>query len=83
VTDQRAIDVLLLKGRQDYQETMNCWKQIDHVLGITLEPQDRPQRTFLQKFYEGAIAFPFVLQRKLTLHVGKDEEAITPAASGI
>ncbi|KAF4612068.1 hypothetical protein D9613_003880 [Agrocybe pediades] len=66
VTDQRAIDVLLLKSRQDYQETMNCWKQIDHVLGITLEPQDRPQRTFLQKFYEG-----------------KDEEAITPAASGI
>ncbi|KAF9481592.1 hypothetical protein BDN70DRAFT_803054 [Pholiota conissans] len=53
VTDQRAIDVLLLKGRQDYQETMNCWKQTDHILGILLEPQDRPRRTFLQKFYEG------------------------------
>ena len=53
VTDQRAIDVLLLKGRQDYQETMNCWKQTDHVLGILLQPQDRPRRTFLQKFYEG------------------------------
>ncbi|KAF8174901.1 hypothetical protein BJ912DRAFT_931337 [Pholiota molesta] len=53
VTDQRAIDVLLLKGRQDYQETVNVWKQTDHVLGILLEPQERPRRTFLQKFYEG------------------------------
>ncbi|PPQ65021.1 hypothetical protein CVT24_008169 [Panaeolus cyanescens] len=53
VTDQRAIDVLLIKSHQDFQETMNCWKQTDHVLGILLEPQDRPQKTFLQKFYEG------------------------------
>jgi NADH dehydrogenase (ubiquinone) 1 alpha subcomplex subunit 6 len=53
VTDPRAIDVLLLKGRQDYQETMNCWKQTDHVLGILLESKDRPNQTFLQKFYEG------------------------------
>jgi NADH dehydrogenase (ubiquinone) 1 alpha subcomplex subunit 6 len=53
VTDQRAIDVLLLKGRQEYQETMNCWKQIDHIMGIMLKPQERTQRTFLQKFYEG------------------------------
>ncbi|TFK29149.1 hypothetical protein FA15DRAFT_664469 [Coprinopsis marcescibilis] len=53
ITDLRAVDVLLLKSRQDYQETMNCWKQTDHVMGILLEPQDRPQRTFLEKFYEG------------------------------
>ncbi|KAF8064032.1 hypothetical protein FPV67DRAFT_1563136 [Lyophyllum atratum] len=53
VTDQRAIDVLLHKGRQEYQETMNCWKQTDHILGILIQPQTRPQRTFLQKFYEG------------------------------
>ncbi|KAF8225350.1 hypothetical protein L208DRAFT_1408660 [Tricholoma matsutake] len=53
VTDPRAIDVLLLKNRQEYQETVNCWKQIDHVMGILLKPQDRTQRAFLQKFYEG------------------------------
>ncbi|KIL65416.1 hypothetical protein M378DRAFT_105104 [Amanita muscaria Koide BX008] len=53
VTDQRAIDVLLLKWRQEYQETVNCWKQRDHVEGILLAPQHRPQRSFLQKFYEG------------------------------
>lgn len=27
VTDLRVIDILLLKGRQEYQETMNIWKQ--------------------------------------------------------
>ncbi|KAF8889084.1 hypothetical protein BD779DRAFT_1439538 [Infundibulicybe gibba] len=53
VTDPRAIDVLLLKSRQEYQETMNCWKQTDHIMGILLQSKDRPQRTFLQKFYEG------------------------------
>ncbi|PFH47439.1 hypothetical protein AMATHDRAFT_198058 [Amanita thiersii Skay4041] len=53
VTDPRAIDVLLLKGRQDYQETLNLWKQRDHVEGILLAPQHRPHKTFLQKFYEG------------------------------
>ncbi|KAF8711497.1 hypothetical protein AX14_013240 [Amanita brunnescens Koide BX004] len=53
VTDLRAIDVLLLKGRQEYQETLNCWKQRDHVEGILLAPQYRPQKTFMQKFLEG------------------------------
>ncbi|KAG7094134.1 hypothetical protein E1B28_007746 [Marasmius oreades] len=53
VTDARAIDVLLLKSRQDFQETLNIWKMADHVNGILLNDTDRPQRTFLQKFYEG------------------------------
>ena len=47
------IDTLLLKGNQEYQETMNCWKQYDHVMGILLEPVKKPRKTFLQKFYEG------------------------------
>ncbi|TFY77024.1 hypothetical protein EWM64_g6988 [Hericium alpestre] len=68
VSDLKVIDVLALKGRQEYQETMNCWKQEPHILGMLLEPpfRDRPQRTFLQKFYEG-----------------RDEDAITPAATGL
>lgn len=53
VTDQRAIEVLLLKGQQELQETLNCWKQTDHIYGILLKSPERPQRTFLQKFYEG------------------------------
>lgn len=55
MTDKKAVDVLLLKGWQEYQETMNVWKQPDHIYGILLEDQgaSRPPRTFLQKFYEG------------------------------
>ncbi|KAF8547882.1 NdufA6 NADH-ubiquinone oxidoreductase 14.8 kDa subunit [Imleria badia] len=53
VTDPRAIEVLLHKGRLDLQETLNCWKQTDHVMGILLKVEERPQRTFLQKFFEG------------------------------
>ncbi|KAJ7456937.1 NdufA6 NADH-ubiquinone oxidoreductase 14.8 kDa subunit [Mycena latifolia] len=53
VTDLRAIDVLLLKSRQEFQETLNMWKQPDHIYGILLKRKERPSRTFLQKFYEG------------------------------
>ncbi|KAI0742786.1 NADH-ubiquinone oxidoreductase Complex1 subunit [Daedaleopsis nitida] len=53
VNDTRVIDVLIQKGRQEYQETMNCWKQLDHIMGILLQPPARPPRTFLQKFFEG------------------------------
>ncbi|KAJ2924996.1 hypothetical protein H1R20_g12104, partial [Candolleomyces eurysporus] len=51
--NQRQVDVMLLKWRQDYQETMNCWKQVDHVMGILLEVPSGKERTFLEKFYEG------------------------------
>ncbi|KAJ3727867.1 NdufA6 NADH-ubiquinone oxidoreductase 14.8 kDa subunit [Lentinula raphanica] len=67
VTDLRAINVLLLKNRQEYQETMNAWKLPDQVMGILLKPTQAPQqKTFLEKFY-----------------TGRDEEAIRPAASGV
>jgi len=57
VTDPRAIDVLIHKSRQDLQETLNCWKQTDHVLGILLKVEERPQRSFLQKFFEGVLLY--------------------------
>lgn len=34
VTDPRAIDVLLFKGRAEFQETMNYWKQKCHVMAF-------------------------------------------------
>ena len=84
VSDQRVIDVLLLKGRQEYQETMNLWKQTDHVMGILLEDKKRPQRTFLQKFYEGAYKVWTWMPGVLTmLVVGRDEDAVLPAATGL
>lgn len=84
VSDQRVIDVLLLKGRQEYQETMNLWKQTDHVMGILLEERKRPQRTFLQKFYEGACILGTRVRGVLMLLVvGRDEDAVLPAATGL
>ncbi|KAI0092291.1 NADH-ubiquinone oxidoreductase Complex1 subunit [Irpex rosettiformis] len=53
VTDLRVVNQLYLQSRQEYQETMNFWKQKEHVMGKLLLPRGRPQRTFLQKFYEG------------------------------
>jgi NADH dehydrogenase (ubiquinone) 1 alpha subcomplex subunit 6 len=54
VTDLRAINVLLLKSRQEFQETMNGWKLPDQVLGILLKPKETgPPKTFLEKFYTG------------------------------
>ncbi|KIP06394.1 hypothetical protein PHLGIDRAFT_107023 [Phlebiopsis gigantea 11061_1 CR5-6] len=53
VTDLQVLNHLLLKGRQEYQETMNFWKQREHVLGRLITPRGRPARSFLEKFYEG------------------------------
>jgi NADH dehydrogenase (ubiquinone) 1 alpha subcomplex subunit 6 len=85
VTDQRAIEVLLLKGQQELQETLNCWKQTDHIYGILLQNKERPQRTFLQKFFEGGFhCYPFDLSMPNDVpHIGRDEDAVLPAASGV
>lgn len=56
VSDPKVVDVLLLKGRQSYQETVNAWSQEPHILGILLAPKERPQRSFMEKFLEGASA---------------------------
>jgi len=53
VTDGRVIDILIAKGRMDYQETVNCWKMNDQILGQLLQLNDRPKQSFLQKFYQG------------------------------
>ncbi|CEQ41761.1 SPOSA6832_03511 [Sporobolomyces salmonicolor] len=35
VTDVEAVDILLLKGYQEYQETINCWK-MDRSVFVSL-----------------------------------------------
>ncbi|GAA6051418.1 hypothetical protein JCM3770_000509 [Rhodotorula araucariae] len=52
VTDIKAVDVLLLKGRQELQETLNCWKMDTHVLRwfANEELPPRPDN-FLDAFY--------------------------------
>ncbi|KAI0052409.1 hypothetical protein FA95DRAFT_1601784 [Auriscalpium vulgare] len=53
ITDPKVVDILIQKSRVEYQETMNCWKQEPHILGILLESRERSPRSFLEKFYEG------------------------------
>lgn len=55
IDDIRIIDRLLFKGQQQYQETMNVWMQEPHIMGILLQPQERRQKSFLEKFYEVSI----------------------------
>lgn len=91
MTDQRAIDVLVHKSRLEFQETMNLWKQNDHVLGILLADEGpKEPKTFLQKFYEGGLV-PFSsnfvvciltdIETGISL-LGRDEDAVLPAATG-
>ncbi|KAJ1965443.1 ndufa6 NADH-ubiquinone oxidoreductase subunit [Dipsacomyces acuminosporus] len=54
VSDPRAIDVLLFKGRVEFEETYNVWKQYSHVLRYFDANEKDPQSTkFLDKFIEG------------------------------
>ena len=82
VSDIRVIDKLALRGRQEYQETMNIWKQNDHILGTLLQVTARPPRTFLEKFYEGKFALALAISA-LTPSSGRDEDQVLPAATGL
>ncbi|KAL7419702.1 ndufa6 NADH-ubiquinone oxidoreductase subunit [Cryptotrichosporon argae] len=54
ITDLSVIDILLHKNQQEYQETMNCWKQEPHLMHWFKRYDDPPPpQTFLDKFYAG------------------------------
>ncbi|KAG8924403.1 hypothetical protein FRC03_002888 [Tulasnella sp. 419] len=53
VDDPAVIDVLVQKGRQDFQEVMNAWQQESHILGVLLIDKSKEPKSFLQHFYEG------------------------------
>ncbi|KAJ2556547.1 ndufa6 NADH-ubiquinone oxidoreductase subunit [Coemansia sp. RSA 1933] len=54
VSDPRVIDVLLLKGRMEYEETYNVWKQYSHVLRyFDANEKDAEAAGFVNKFIEG------------------------------
>ncbi|KAJ3296380.1 hypothetical protein BCR33DRAFT_713870 [Rhizoclosmatium globosum] len=55
VSDLQTIDVLIYKGRTEYEETMNYWKQATHVMRFFDAPraEDVKPTDFLGRFYAG------------------------------
>ncbi|KAI9023774.1 hypothetical protein CLU79DRAFT_748126 [Phycomyces nitens] len=47
-------DILLARGHMEFQETINVWKQHNHIMSYFAAEEAVPKATtFLEKFYEG------------------------------
>ncbi|XP_069122716.1 NADH dehydrogenase [ubiquinone] 1 alpha subcomplex subunit 6-like [Argopecten irradians] len=54
LSDLRVIDMMIIKGQMDLMETVNNWKQRNHVMQLFDDfSETSKSKDFLAKFYEG------------------------------
>ncbi|KAF2861894.1 NADH-ubiquinone oxidoreductase 14.8 kDa subunit [Piedraia hortae CBS 480.64] len=56
VSQLSTVDVLLAKSQQEFQETLNYWKQLTHVLKYFREDEDpkaQLPKSFMEAFVQG------------------------------